>query len=308
MDAIRTRCGLTTRLSERAVPADVRRLDGAIERGVHAMRDRRPRWRSVWVWAVVRVLVAATFLAGAGLAESPAGPPAPGASWTVVGIGDSFMAGVGVDRRTRALPFVYGELLGEDLDAPIEVRNHGTGRITTVADWAVKLTDSSPHLAADLGRADIVLVWLGYHDVLVALGSGAAWPDPLRAQLEAVVEGSPASWDAFFSALVAAVPAHARILVGDLAIPPFLLDRFAGHPDWAEIRRLAYLDWRLVMVETADRYGARVVPTFAAVNGPDGDAVVAPGTWWPDGLHFDDVFHRFVAEVFREHDGIGRSD
>ncbi len=139
------------------------------------------------------------------------------------------------------------------------------------------------------------------------LGS-TPWPDPLRAELEAVVERSPENWEAFFSALTAAVAPHARILVSELAIPLYLFDRFGSHPDWPEIRRLAYLDWRVVMVETAERYGARVVPTFEANNGPDGDAFVGSESVRPDGLHADEVAHRFVAEIFRERDGIGPGD
>jgi lysophospholipase L1-like esterase len=264
----------------------------------HPLSTRRP--------AAIRVLVAAATLLGAAVAQAPVDSFVPGASWTVVAIGDSFMAGVGVVRRSDAMPFVYGRLLAEGVGASVEVLNHGTGELTTVADWAVKVTESAS-LADDLGSADVVLVWLGYHDVLGPLWS-AAWPDPLRAQLEDVVERSPANWDAFFSALAAAVPPHARILVGELGIPPYLFDRYGSDPDWDEIRRLAYLDWRAVMVETADRYGARVVPTFAAFNGPDGDALVSPGSAWPDGLHVDEVVHRFVAELFCQHDGIDRGD
>jgi hypothetical protein len=264
------------------------------------IRARRPR--PTWWLAALRPVLAAATLAGAAIAQAPADSPAAGASWTVVAIGDSFMAGVGVVRRSDAMPFVYGRLLAEGIGAPVEVLNHGTGQHTKVADWAVLLTEST-QLVTDLGSADVVLVWLGYHDVLGLLWS-TAWPDPLRAQLEDVVERSPASWGAFFSALAAAVPPHARILVGELGIPPYLFDRYGSHPDWAEIRRLAYLDWRVVMVETAERFGARVVPTFEAFNGPDGDALVARETAWPDGLHVDEVAHRFVAELFREHDGI----
>jgi len=248
----------------------------------------------------------AAILAGSVFAQAPTQAPGPGEPWTVVAIGDSFMVGVGVVRRSDAMPFVYGRLLAEGIDAPVEVLNHGSGILTTVAEWAVKVAESAA-LAADLGSADVVLVWLGYHDVLGHLWS-TAWPDPLRAELESVVERSPASWDAFFGALTAAVAPHARILVSELGIPPYLFDRYGSHPDWAEIRRLAYLDWRSIMVETAERYGARVVPTFAAFNGPDGDALVGPGSVWPDGLHADEVHHRFVAELFREHDGIGRAD
>jgi hypothetical protein len=97
-------------------------------------------------------------------------------------------------------------------------------------------------MATDLGSADVVLVWLAYHDVRGPLMSGAAWPDPLRAQLEAVVERAAESWDAFFSVLTAVVSPHGRILVAELGIPLYLFDRFGSHPDWAEIRRLAYLD------------------------------------------------------------------
>jgi hypothetical protein len=266
---------------------------------------------STWWSLTLRVAAVAGALAGVALAQAPAQAPsqapAPGTSWTVVALGDSFMAGTGVVRRSDAMPNVYGRLLADGVGAQVEVINHGTGQHRTVADWVLRLTEAGP-VATDLGDADVVLVWLGFHDVLRPLMSGAAWPDPLRAQLEAVVEGSPASWDAFFAALTAAVAPHGRILVSELGLPPYLFDRFAAHPDWAEIRRVTYLDWRGVMVETAERYGARVVPTFAAFNGPDGDALMALGGVWPDGLHVDEVVHRFVAELFREHDGIGRGD
>lgn len=269
----------------------------------------RPGPHPCWTcWPVtLRVAAVAAALTGVVLAQAPAPAPAPGASWTVVALGDSFMAGVGVVRRSDAMPNVYGRLLAEGVDAPVEVINHATGQHRTVADWTIELTASNP-MVTDLGRADVVLVWLGFHDVLALLMSGAAWPDPLRAQLEAVVAGSPESLDAFFAALTAAVRPQARILVAELGIPPTMFDRFAEHPDWAEIRRVAYLDWRVVMVETAERHGARVVPTFAAFNGPDGDALMALGGVWPDGLHVDEVVHRFVAELFREHDGIGLAD
>lgn len=265
----------------------------------------RPLGTSARCSGALPVWVVAAALAGAAFAQAAAAAPAPGEPWTVVAIGDSFMAGVGVVRRSDAMPHVYGRLLAEAVGAPVEVINHG-GLPHTVADWAIEVSASAP-LATDLASADVVLVWLGYHDVLRHLGS-TPWPDPLRAELEAVVERSPASWDAFFAALTTAVPPHARILVSELLIPPYLFDRFGSHPDWPEIRRLAYLDWRVVMVETAERYGARVVPTFAAFNGPDGDALVGPGSVWPDGLHADEVHHRAVAELFREHDGIGRAD
>jgi len=265
----------------------------------------RPLGTSARCSGALRALLVAAALAGAALAQAPAAAPAPGEPWTVVAIGDSFIAGVGVVRRSDAMPHVYGRLLAEAVGAPVEVINHG-GWLHTVADWAIEVSASAP-LATGLASADVVLVWLGYHDVIRHLGS-TPWPDPLRAELEGVVERSPASWDAFFAALTTAVPPHARILVGELLIPLYLFDRFGSYPDWPEIRRLAYLDWRVVMVETAERYGARVVPTFEAVNGPDGDAFLWTGSVRPDGLHADEVAHRFVAELFREHDGIGPGD
>jgi hypothetical protein len=64
--------------------------------------------------------------------------------------------------------------------------------------------------------------------------------------------------------------------------------------------------YRVVLVETADRYGVRVVQTFEALKGPDGDALMALGGAWQDGLHVDEAVHRFVAELFREHEGMWR--
>ncbi len=226
-------------------------------------------------------------------------------SWLVVALGDSTPAGYGV-RSDLAYPAIYGSLVAVDLGIEVNVANHATGETRSVAEWVdLLLTDEK--LAADLAGAEIVTVWLGWHDILpiVHLKTTRSWPDPMRQQLQDRNAELATAWDDLLAAVQSTAPQGATVLVADTGLPAPLIEMFGGEPFWPELKRLVYLDWRDVLVRAAKEHGAIVVPTWAALSGPDGETELHPEFGSEDGFHMNETGQRFLAGLHRQHDGLG---
>lgn len=240
------------------------------------------------------------------LAEAPDVAPATpaGTPWTVVAIGDSTPAGHGLD-SDLAYPSAYGAMLAADLGVGVTVANHATGMTRTVAQWADHVrTDDA--LAHDLAAAQVVLVWLGWHDILpiVYRRTQMHWPDPMRAQLLAKNDELDGAWRDLLEALRSVAGPDCVLLVADTGLVSLLPEQFGREAYWPELKRLAYLDWRDALQQAAAATEARVVPTMEALGGPTGEDDLHPEFGAPDGLHFNAAGHRFLAELHRAHDGI----
>lgn len=223
--------------------------------------------------------------------------------WTVVAIGDSTPAGYGYPPEL-AYPAQYGTMLATDLGTSVSVANHATGATRTVAQWA-DLVRTDEGLARDLASAHVVLVWLGWHDILpiVYRRTQAHWPDPMRSQLIAKNQELGTAWRDLMHTLRSATGPDCVLLVADTGLIGFLAAQFGREAYWPELKRLAYLDWRDALVRAAEAVGARVVPTMVALGGTDGEQDLHPELSATDGLHFNDAGHRFLAELHRVHDG-----
>jgi lysophospholipase L1-like esterase len=240
-------------------------------------------------------------------AESGTGTPGPAPAtvpWTIVAIGDSTPAGWG-HAPDLAYPSVYGAALAAELGVEVEVVNHATGTTRTVAQWAERIR-SDDALARDLASARVVVVWLGWHDILpiVYRRTQAHWPAPLRAQLEAKNAELGPAWHDLLTTLRAVVGPSCSILVADTGLIGFLPAQFGRETYWPELKRLVYLDWRDDLLRAAAEVDARVVPTMVALGGPDGQDDLHPELLSADGLHFNAAGHRFLADLHRMHDGI----
>jgi lysophospholipase L1-like esterase len=237
-------------------------------------------------------------------AVAASGGPFAGRSWTVVAMGDSTPAGYGYPPEL-AYPAQYGTLLATDRGIAVSVANHATGATRTVAQWAA-LARTDEALARDLASARVVLVWLGWHDILpiVYRRTQAHWPNPMRAQLIAKNEELETAWRDLMQTLRSATGPDCVLLVADTGLIGILGAQFGREAYWPELKRLAYLDWRDALVRAAEAVGARVVPTMVALGGPDGEEELHPELSATDGLHFNDAGHRFLAELHRKHDGI----
>ena len=252
-------------------------------------------------------LAGALLLAGHALASEPPSDPL-----TVVAIGEvTARAGSGVD-RADTFPMVYGAMLAADLGVEVEVVNRASSMMRTLAHWGSDIR-SDGRLRTELARADVVIVWICFTDLTEFFHHYAPhqWPDPMRDRLVAglfVQFGAPERFAPDVAApLRAAVPEHATILIGDCFMPPTVIELHAAEPYWPELEQLLYGQWRDGLVGAAAEIDAVVVPTYAAISGPAGDAVVDPAfVARQDHLfRFNEAGHRFLADLFRRHDGLG---
>jgi lysophospholipase L1-like esterase len=248
--------------------------------------------------------IAGALVAGVARASEPRAAPANETAWHVVAIGDSTPAGWG-QPPDLAYPTVYGALLAADLGIEVVVVNHATATTRTVAHWAEHVrTDEG--IAHDLATARVVLVWLGWHDILpiVYRRTQAHWPQPMRTQLITKNDELVGAWHDLLAALRNATGPSCVLLVADTGLIGFLPAQFGREAYWPELKRLVYLDWRDALVQAAEAAGALVVPTMRALGGPDGEVDLHPELASSDGLHFNAAGHRFLAEQHRAHDGI----
>ena len=229
---------------------------------------------------------------------------APALEWTVVAIGDSTPAGFGVAAEDR-YPRVYADLLADDLGAEVRAANHATGQTRSVSEW-VEIVQTDETLIADLSEADVVLVWLGWHDILpiVYLRSAMSWPDPIRPELLAKNDELAEAWPALIAMLRRTAPPDATILVADTGLPSPIVEKYGDEPFWPELEQLVFLDWRDVLIGSAAEHGAVVVPTWEAMTEAEGETDPQLDFASEDGLHLNEAGHRFLAELHREHDGL----
>jgi len=263
--------------------------------------------RVVWSLAFVVVLV----LAGSVLASGSPGDP-PGDPLTVVAFGDvTARAGHGVD-RADVFPAVYAALLADALGVEVEVVNRASAGARTPAQWGSDIRSEGP-LRTALARADVVLVWLCLTDRLDMFADFGPhqWPDPIRERLtaeEVSVFVSPDGLEREIAVpLQAVVPEHATILVGDCFVTSRVSEVHAGQPYWHEFEGLAYGAWAAAAARAAGAIDAVLVPTYAALNGSDGATTVdAAFVLRDEPFRFNEAGHRFLAELFRQHDGLTR--
>jgi hypothetical protein len=219
--------------------------------------------------------------------------------------------GLESDEGTRyspedAYPYVYAALLSEELDVEVRATSYYPDQlgneIRTLDEWTAVLADDGS-MQADLADADVVLLLVGFHDVVRALvfgGCPSTWPEIEECMAE-VTSPMPAAFDRFYGAVADTVSDDAVVLVADYGIRPEWMGLSADNPDWPNIRRVAFDEWRDSLEATAEAHGFVVVPTSTAIEPPPGEPFSALTS---DGLHFNEAGHRQLALVHQTADGI----
>ena len=237
------------------------------------------------------------------------------ASWDLVALGDSNVSGWGIRSDKpfspqEAFPGVYAGLLGAEQGVTVVLHSYYPPQVgatlRTVAEWA-DVVGADPSMRADLERARVVILLIGYHDVLPALAFNRCpsdWPG-LRACLQKLTAPMPAAFDRLYGEVAGLVPKETTVLVVDYSIPGPIYDRWGSEPYWPEFKRVAFEDWRDALEAAALKHGFRVIHTYAAVN----DASGKPKWNWSDvtsdGWHFNAEGHRRIAEIVLAQDGLG---
>lgn len=226
-------------------------------------------------------------------------------TWHLVALGDSTPTGYGVG-ADHSYVQVYAGYIEEDLGVDIVVHNWATNRTQTVADW-VEAVRNNEELREDLRNAEVITMWLGWHDVIPSIGIGRGGPCNERADevdldcLGEVTKPMQEGYAKLLSEIVSlASPDETLILIADVGIPSLFIARWKEYGTLDVLKRHAYEVWRDYIIQAASKHNVHVVHTYEALNEPNGDQEMPPEYMQSDGLHFNEHGHRRIADIHRK--------
>ena len=85
-------------------------------------------------------------------------------TWDLVALRDSTPAGYGVGADNSYIQ-IYAEYIEQDLGVDVVVHNWATNSTRTVAEWAEQVRNND-ELRDNLRNAEVITIWLGWHDVM----------------------------------------------------------------------------------------------------------------------------------------------
>jgi lysophospholipase L1-like esterase len=243
-------------------------------------------------------------------------PPAgdAGQAWDLVALGDSNVSGWGVRddqpfSPQAAFPGVYAGLLAEEQGVTVTLHSYYPDQlgneVRTVSEWA-DVVRADPSMRSDLASAEVVILLIGYHDLLPVVLFGScpmSWPE-MRDCARKLTDPMPAAFADLYAEVAELVPDAAPVLVNDYGIPWPMYDRWSADPAWDEIRGAVYEGWRAELEAAAVAAGFRIVHTYAALNEPDGRPRWPADDLTSDGWHFNAEGHAIIADIVLAEDGL----
>lgn len=233
-------------------------------------------------------------------------------TWDLVALGDSNVAGSGIPpdmfNPVLAFPGQYAGLLAREQGVRVALHSYYPWQHwndwRTVAEWLQVLRDD-PSMRADVAKARIVIVLVGFHDVgPIFFGSCPGDWETQKACFEAATDPMKAAYQNLFAEIRSLAPANAVVLAADYWMPAAIHDELEGDPDRVDKMEVRFAVWIRYLAEAAAGHGALVVPTNSTLNEPDG----RPRHDWTqissDGWHLNSAGAAIVAEAFIAGDGI----
>jgi hypothetical protein len=222
--------------------------------------------------------------------------------WDLVALGDSTPTGYGVGAE-HSYAQIYAGYIEEDLGIDIVVHNWATNSTRTVTDWVEEVRNNE-ELGEDLRNAEVITMWLGWHNVIPSIGIGKGGPCYKRDgevdvdYLGEVTKPMQEGYDKLLSEIVSlASPDKTLILIADVGIPSLFIARWKEYGTLDILKRHAYEVWRDYILQAASKHNVHVVHTYKVLNGPHGDQEMPPEYMQSDGLHFNEHGHRRIADI-----------
>ncbi|HCB49207.1 MAG TPA: hypothetical protein DEP47_06735 [Chloroflexi bacterium] len=223
-------------------------------------------------------------------------------TWDLVALGDSTPTGYGVG-ADHSYVQVYAGYIEDDLGVDVAVHNWATNTTRSVAGW-VEEVHNNEDLREDLRNAEVITIWLGWHNVIPSIGVGRGGPCYARADevdldcLREVTNPMQDEFDQLLSEIVSlANPAETLILIADVGIPSLFVARWKEYGTLDLLKRQAYEVWRDYIIQAASKHKVHVAHTYEIVNGRNGNQEMPPEFMQSDGLHFNEEGHNLIADV-----------
>lgn len=232
----------------------------------------------------------------------------------IVALGDSLVSGRAVNddepyTPEDAFPGVYADLLAEEQGVQTMLHSHFPDQlgneIRSLEEWNDTLA-TDEQIRGDLAEAEIVIVWLGFHDFVPALMFGSCGSDweTMQPCLDDAVAGMPEQYDTMFTTIDELAGQDARVMIGTGGLPPLFVTSHASQPYWPDLYETVVTRWGQAITDAAAQHGVTVVDTTEALNGPDGTTPPPEEFSVGDGLHLSHAGHAYLAEMFLDSDGL----
>jgi lysophospholipase L1-like esterase len=251
---------------------------------------------------VVGLTWAALLAAACGGPQSTATPtparisanPEPGASWLYVALGDSLPAGYGAG---SSYVDYYAEYIEADLGVKVTAHNWAEGGETT-GSLLGKIRQNQG-LREDIRKAQVITIWIGGNDIF--------WEDCIKGDavdmecIRTPVTRLEQNIDAILAQILSLTSTtRTLILIANIAIPNHVFDDWQTRGLFDELKGPAFEDWSNYMVQAATNQNISVVDSYRALNGPNGDQKLSEEYMQADGIHPNEIGHRFLADLHRQ--------
>lgn len=221
----------------------------------------------------------------------------------LVALGDSTPTGYGLDSSCSYV-YLYSRYLELDLNVDVVVKNWATNKTRTVSDW-VHEAQNNRNLRRDLQSAKVITIWMGWHNVIPSImeksGSGFIFlkmPDTER--LKKAIHPMREAFDMLLGEISSLSRNEALVLIADTGIPPLFVKKWKEFGSYDLWYKQAYEVWRRYIVQAARKHGVKVVPTHKVVNDPQRGDMLPTKYIQFDGLHFNELGHKLVADAHRK--------
>lgn len=237
------------------------------------------------------------------------------AEWNLVALGDSNVAGWGIrddepHSPAEAFPGVYAASLANELGVTVTLHSYYPDQlgneVREIAEWTDVIA-RDPTMRADLTEARVVVVLIGFHDLIPVFLHGAcpsSWPDPLRECLNGYTQSMPDDFAELYAAIAGLVPSAATVLVLDYGSSPQAFATWGDDLAWPEMRQAMFGDWQDALRAAAATAGFTVVHMSTALIEDDGAPKYDRNEVTSDGLHFNSRGHRILADQILAEDGL----
>jgi lysophospholipase L1-like esterase len=223
-------------------------------------------------------------------------------TWNLVALGDSTPTGKGIGEEYSYVQ-IYAQYIEKDLEVDVMVHNWATNETQTVANWVEKVCNNE-ELRKDLRNADVITMWLGWHDLVAFIFSkmnGSSLDEVDVHSLREITNPMQDNFDRLLSEIVSlASPDETLILIADVGIPPLFVIRWKKDGTFAMWKRHSYEVWRNYIIQAATKHNVHVVPTYELINGANGDQKMPSEYMQDDNVHFNEQGHKMIADIHRK--------
>lgn len=226
----------------------------------------------------------------------------------VVALGGSNVGGYGLAARydpEQAYPAVYARSLAKEAGVETHCQAHHTlERMQTrhLRSWN-RLLETDEEMRSDLEAAEVVIIELGVHTILIECGRYTSWTVDCLAEVASAMSDE---YEELFGTIEELVADGTIVMAFNQGLPRPTSEHWRDHPDWPAMKAEGFEVWWGGLDAAAAAHDVIVIDTAHMLHDDDPEEFgIGPEYTQPDNAHFNSEGHRLFADLLLDADGIG---